>query len=131
MNGIGPELPLNRDNNQGLYSLITSYEDEVKQNFKNLLLTSPGERMMNPDFGVGLRHFLFDPAPHAIPGIRQRISQQVNRYMPFLRITKMQFNHGDRNKESIDSNILSVIIQYDVPSINLSTSIVMQSEDIN
>ena len=102
MNGIGPELPLNRDHRFGLFSLITNYKDEVRQNFKNLLLTAPGERMMIPDFGVGLRNFLFEPSPHAIPRIRQRISAQV-----------------------------SIFIEFDVPSINLSTSMVLQSEDIN
>ena len=34
MNGIGPELPLSRDDKFGVYSLITSYKEEVKQNFK-------------------------------------------------------------------------------------------------
>ena len=65
MNGIGPELPLSRDEKHGVYSLIVSYREEVKQNFKNLLLTSPGERMMNPDFGVGMRRYLFEPRQHA------------------------------------------------------------------
>ena len=56
MNGIGPKLPLQRDDKFGNYGLISSYNEEVKQNFKNLLLTCPGERMMIPDFGVGLRN---------------------------------------------------------------------------
>ena len=91
MNGIGPELPLNKDYRFGAYSLITSFKDEVKQNFKNLLLTSPGERMMNPDFGVGLRHFLFEPRQNSVQKIRQRIEGQVRKYMPFLRINRIQF----------------------------------------
>ena len=57
MNGIGPKLPLQRDDVYGNYTLISSYAEEIKQNFKNLLLTAPGERMMNPDFGVGLRNY--------------------------------------------------------------------------
>ena len=61
MDGIGPALPLQRDNKFGTYSLIDDYAKEIKQNFKNLLLTSPGERMMIPDFGVGLRSYLFEP----------------------------------------------------------------------
>lgn len=125
MNGIGPELPLNRDHRFGLFSLITNYKDEVRQNFKNLLLTAPGERMMIPDFGVGLRNFLFEPSPHAIPGIRQRISAQVSKYMPYIKINKLQFNSSD------DTHALSIFIEFDVPSINLSTSMVLQSEDIN
>ena len=84
MNGIGPKLPLQGDDVNGSYTLITSYAEEIKQNFKNLLLTSPGERMMNPDFGVGLRSFLFEPAQKVTGMIRQKIASQVFRYMPFI-----------------------------------------------
>ena len=132
MNGIGPELPLSRDENQGLYSLVTSYKDEVKQNFKNLLLTSPGERMMHPDFGVGLRTFLFNPRSHSIPKIRQRIESQTRKYMPFIRINKLNFDAGVGTQEYIDdSNILKIEIEYEVPSFNLATTIILQGEDIN
>ena len=79
MNGIGPQLPLSRDFVNGNYSLIVSYKKEVKQNIKNLLLTSPGERVMNPDFGVGLRRFLFEQRELVIPQVRQRIDQQINK----------------------------------------------------
>jgi len=131
MNGIGAKLPLNRDDKHGNYSLITSYVEEVKQNFKNLLLTSPGERIMNADFGVGLRNFLFEPRNQAIPKIRQRIDGQVTRYMPFIRINKLQFNHNIDPKRAEDSNVLSILIEYEVPSLNLSTSLFLQAEDIN
>ena len=131
MNGIGPKLPLFRDERFGNYGLITSYLDEIKQNFKNLLLTSPGERMMNTDFGVGLRQYLFEPKQHVASKIRQRLEDQVTKYMPFIRINKLQFNHGLDPKIANDSNILSVLIEYDVPSLNLSTNIIIQSEDIN
>tara|TARA_Y100000034_G_C6845525_1_gene383000 strand:+ start:145 stop:543 length:399 start_codon:yes stop_codon:yes gene_type:complete len=132
MNGIGPELPLSRDDRFGVYSLITSYKEEVKQNFKNLLLTSPGERMMNPDFGVGLRHFLFEPRGHSVPQIRQRIEQQVGKYMPYLKINKIDFDAGHHDPaQAEDSNILSVKIMYNVPSMNLQSSITLESEEIN
>lgn len=129
MDGIGPELPLNRDHRHGVYSLVTSYKQEVKQNFKNLLLTSPGERVMNTDFGVGLRRYLFEPRDTAIAQIRQKIEQQVNKYMPFIRINKIDLNSED--SYAGDSNILSIKIIYDVPSINLQASVVLKGEGDN
>tara|TARA_Y100000034_G_C6871545_1_gene397984 strand:+ start:85 stop:483 length:399 start_codon:yes stop_codon:yes gene_type:complete len=132
MNGIGPELPLNRDSHFGNYVLITSYRDEVKQNFKNLLLTAPGERMMNPDFGVGLRHFLFEPRAHSIPKIRQRIEAQVRKYLPFIRINKVQFDPGAPLSSMKDeSKVISILIEYDVPNLNISSTLIFQSEEIN
>jgi len=131
MNGIGPKLPLQRDDVNGNYTLITSYAEEIKQNFKNLLLTSPGERMMNPDFGVGLRNFLFEPAQKVTGMIRQKIASQVSRYMPFIRINKILFNHGLDPSTAADSSVLSIIIEYEAPSINLQSSLQIQAEDIN
>jgi len=131
MNGIGPKLPLQRDNVNGNYTLIVSYAEEVKQNFKNLLLTSPGERMMNPDFGIGLRSFLFEPEQKVSGMIRQKITSQVSRYMPFIRINKILFNHGIDPDVAVDSNVLSIIIEYEAPSINLQETLTLQAEDIN
>ncbi len=131
MDGIGPEIPLNKDHRFGAYSLVTSYEKEVKQNFKILLMTSPGERIMNPDFGVGLRRYLFEPRPHIKSQIEQRIESQVRKYMPFIKINRRIID--DKRDEKIlgDSPVITIRIEYDVPSLNLSTSIVLQNEDIN
>ncbi len=131
MNGIGPELPLNRDHRFGNYSLITSYKEEVKQNFKNLLLTAPGERMMIPDFGVGLRNFLFDPRPGAISKIRQRITTQTSKYMPYITVNKILFDEGKQEEDLIQSQLLSIRIEYEVSSINLESTIIIDGEDIN
>ena len=131
MNGIGPKIPLQRDDVYGNYTLISSYAEEIKQNFKNLLLTAPGERMMNPDFGVGLRNFLFEPEQKVSGMIRQRITNQTSKYMPFCRINKILFTHGIDPKDSVDSNVLSIIIEFDVPSMNLQTDIQIQAEDVN
>jgi len=131
MDGIGPILPLQRDDKFGSYTLHEEYGKEVKQNFKNLLLTSPGERMMIPAFGVGLRSYLFEPLSQAVPAIRQIINSQVTRYMPFLTITKLQFNHNIDKDLAADTSILSIKIEYDVSSINLKASLVLQAEDIN
>jgi|TARA_Y100000310_G_C20337850_1_gene648376 phage baseplate assembly protein W len=131
MSTIGPQLPLMGDNIFGAYSSITQYRDEIQQNLKNLLLTSPGERMMNPDFGVGLRHFLFEPRQHNINAIRQRVENQVRKYMPFIRSLKVQFDTGAEEEYLDNSNILSIRIIYDIPDLNLSTSLLLQKEDIS
>jgi|TARA_R110001583_G_scaffold94891_1_gene238595 phage baseplate assembly protein W len=131
MDGIGPRLPLQRDETFGSYDLITSYFDEVKQNFKNLILTCPGEKMMNPNFGVGLRNFLFEPRREAIVKIRQRIDEQTVRYMPFVQIVKIEFNRGINPVFQDDTNVLSIMIQYEVPSLNLNSSLILQAEGTN
>ena len=51
--------------------------------------------------------------------------------MPFLRNLKVLFDHDADEDYLENSNILSVTIVYDVPSINLSTSLVLAREDVN
>ena len=55
-----PLFPLKYDSVYGPYKPLTSLQESLHQNFVNLLLTSPGEWPMNPDLGVGLRHYLFE-----------------------------------------------------------------------
>tara|TARA_B100001778_G_scaffold304432_1_gene282386 strand:- start:474 stop:869 length:396 start_codon:yes stop_codon:yes gene_type:complete len=131
MHGIGPELPLNSDIKFGNFGLITNFKDQVKQNFKNLLLTSPGERIMNGDFGVGLRNYLFEPRFIAVPKIKQRIKQQVDRYMPFIRINNIFFDSHQDPEIAAESPVLSIEVQYDVPSLNFSSELILQNEDMN
>jgi len=127
MQGIGPKLPLQRDYRFGNYGLTETYGEQIKQNFKNLLLTAPGERIMNPDFGVGLRNFLFEPREKVKGLVRQRIDEQVAKYMPFIRITRVSMNSNKDSVSAIDDVVLAVIIEYVIPSLNIDTDIVIDA----
>ena len=60
MQGYSPKLPLAYDSTQdGNYALNKTLIDTIRQNLKMLLLTNPGERIMMPNFGVGIRTYLF------------------------------------------------------------------------
>ena len=131
MQGIGLLLPLSVDSRHGTYTLITKYHDEVKQNFKNLVLTNPGERIMNPDFGVGIRRFLFENRTDAAHQIEKRLYEQVGKYMPYVVIENVFFDEvDDRGVELLDRHILSVQIIFSVPSMNFESALVIDSEDV-
>ena len=130
MASLAPRLPLTIDSGDG-YTSIKSLKALVKQNFKMLILTNPGERVMEPEFGVGLRNFLFDPRQATISNVRQRIQNQITKYMPFIRNLRINF---DRNKSEdilADSNILSLTIIYDVPSLNISSELLAIKEELS
>lgn len=118
MAGITPKLPLNVDNIDGAYRLIKSYKGLIKQNLKNLVLTAPGERMMIPDFGVGIRNYLFENDTAEVRStIRSSISQQVSKYMPFIEL--MEVNIFPSYDEQIKyDNSINIQIRYAVPSLN-------------
>ena len=59
----------------------------IAQNLKCLMLTAPGERIMDPEFGVGLKKYLFQNyGPEVVNNIKVNIRQQVKQYMPFVSI---------------------------------------------
>tara|TARA_R110000824_G_scaffold106363_2_gene251299 strand:+ start:35 stop:412 length:378 start_codon:yes stop_codon:yes gene_type:complete len=91
MYGISPKLPLLVDSIDGHYGLTKTLHEVVQQNLKNLMLTTPGEKIMDSNFGVGLRNYLFE---NMTPEIKDRISgnivTQTKRYMPFIEITDLQ-----------------------------------------
>jgi len=86
MPSVSVKLPLQIDAQDGYVMNKTVYA-AVKQNLKMLILTSPGERVMDPLFGVGLRRYLFELANEfTYDDIRGKITQQIKRYMPFVKI---------------------------------------------
>jgi phage baseplate assembly protein W len=128
--GYSAVIPLQRDNEDGFYVLTKTLLENTKQNFKNLLLTSPGERVMLPDFGVGLRRFLFENNPSNLEtDITIRINDQVNKYLSFLLIDKIEFVKDDLNL-LLDDHILAIRIFYSVPSIGLSDMVTISKLSI-
>jgi len=111
MAGLTPKLPLVRDTLDG-YKLITDYEELVKQNFRNLMLTIPGERVMDLDFGIGLKRYLFEmDNPGLYARISGKISQQVEKYLPYINIVDIKFDSSTID-DSLDPHYLSVAIEY-------------------
>ena len=90
--GLTPKLPFVLDELDGI-KLVKNFPDLVEQNLKNLILTVPGERVMDPTFGVGISRYLFEQNnPTTYTEIRSKIEQQVAKYMPFVRVDDVAFS---------------------------------------
>ena len=120
MSGYSPALPLALAP-QGGYLLTRDVKEAVAQNFKMLVLTSPGERIMDPQFGVGLYNFLFANATQLTKStIETRMAEQVRKYMPFIKIMSVVFDDpGDSSEFGfLDYNYLGVEIKYFITPLN-------------
>lgn len=109
--GLTPKLPLALDDQDGL-KLIKNFPDLVDQNLRNLLLTLPGERIMDPSFGVGVSRYLFqqnDPITYA--ELQAKIQEQVQKYLPFVRIDNIQFTDPSI---SDNPNYVGLIMTYTI-----------------
>ena len=115
MKGYSPKLPLTLDPNDG-YLLTHNLKEVVAQNLKMLILTSPGERIMEPLFGVGVYNYLFElNTIHTQIAIKERILQQTKKYMPFVQILQIEFMDPEQGG---DFEALGISIRYSIPSIN-------------
>tara|TARA_Y100000592_G_C5464418_1_gene315862 strand:+ start:352 stop:720 length:369 start_codon:yes stop_codon:yes gene_type:complete len=115
MSSIGVKIPITYDSGDG-FTMLKTLDDTIKQNLKMLILTNPGERVMEPEFGVGIMQYLFSNFSENVYGeITQNIKSQAQRYMPAVIIHNIDFYSIDP-----DSNSMSFAIQYHVPDIGLS-----------
>lgn len=113
--GISVKLPLSLHAGDG-YKLNKTYTDSVRQNLKMLVLTAPGERMMDPTFGVGLRNFLFEQKhPITLGTIESRVRQQVKKYMPFVEIISVDFGELEDTSPLMRNSITISLVYKIIP----------------
>ena len=113
MAGFSPKLPLTLDPDDG-YTLTKTLKEVAKQNFKMLVLTNPGERMMDPEFGVGILAYLFENNSKATQGrIDARIREQTSKYLPYIQIESILFKSMEDRPE-LAENFLGVSIAYSI-----------------
>ena len=132
MPGLSPKLPLNVDQIDG-YALNKDFKQVARQNLKMVILTNPGERIMIPDFGVGIKTYLFENATQAtFNTIRQKINDQVRRYLPYISIDEINFlsERSDFVESGIEptttSNYVHIQIKYKIPSVFISDELVLE-----
>lgn len=124
MSGFSPKLPLAVSAVDGFYALNKNIKELTKQNLKMLILTSPGERMMDPAFGAGIRTYLFEPyGPDTINSINEAIFSQVKNYMPYIVIKRLNVLDLSQDRSlnlSVGSAItLGIRLEYYVKNLNL------------
>ena len=114
MSSIGVKIPIAFDTSEG-FQMLKTYREAIKQNLKMLILTDPGERVMEPNFGVGLRRLLFSNYTENISGkIQIRLDKQIKLYLPVVEIQDLQFD------SSPDTNSIRVVLTYQIPDIGIN-----------
>jgi len=102
--GLAAKLPLTIDSVFGPYNLLTDYGSVAAQNLKMLILTNPGERMMDTSFGVGLRNYLFENnGPSTYNDIQASIISQTGLYLPYIKIERVEFFLPGRTPRIVSS----------------------------
>ena len=115
MSSFSIAFPVSRDSADG-FRMIKDFKSLVKQNLKMLIMTNPGERVMVPAFGVGIRTMLIENfGTEAYNNIDSKIREQVNIYMPTVQIIDILFDES-----GIDANRLGISIRFAIPKIGMT-----------
>jgi hypothetical protein len=126
--GLSVALPLVTSEIFGAYNLNTNFFELAKQNLKMLVLTIPGERIMDPDFGIGLRRYLFEQnTSDTYDKITERILEQTGLYLPYIEINDIQYAIPEDNPDLYPHN-LSVNIIFTITPLQLLSNLQINVE---
>ena len=88
---IGVAFPLDENN---MFSGTKTIEDQNRANLISILLTQPGERINQPNFGVGVKNLLFENNID-LNFLKNQIQTQVSQFLGNIEITEIQTGSSD------------------------------------
>lgn len=115
--GVGWNFPLRQ---QGDHTATASYEEDIRQAIRIILLTNPGERVMRPDFGAGLNAFLFEPInPTSMQQLQTQVQNALVSWEPRINVISVTVSAPDSY-----SGQLLIDINYQVLATNAVANLV-------
>ena len=97
---IGLSFPLRAGGNQDFQMTKTSLE-QAQHNIRNLILTYPGERVNQPEFGCRLRDLLFEQLNDELPTrIDEEVRRSISQWLPYVNVVQVETltDEGDTNR---------------------------------
>jgi phage baseplate assembly protein W len=92
----------------------------IKNNLINYFLTNPGERPLNPQFGAGLRSFIFEQlTDDNLDFLESRIQQNLETFFSNINILNLEINKTN------DSQTINVVLKYSVNQTNITDTLNM------
>tara|TARA_Y100001972_G_scaffold91812_1_gene112412 strand:+ start:2456 stop:2899 length:444 start_codon:yes stop_codon:yes gene_type:complete len=102
---VGIKFPFNK---KKIFDLDYTTKNHAKSKLVNLLITSPGERLNQPNFGIGMKNRLFEQqTPIAAEDLRDIINPQVQIYIPEIEIKNIAIKNG-----GLEGHTLFVTVNY-------------------
>lgn len=106
-NALNKKIPLN--DVQALFDL-----EAVKNSITTCFLTSPGQKILSPNYGIDLRRYLFDPVSEDTAFfIADDVESNLPRFEPRVTVTNVSV------VPDYDQQQYTVTLTIDVPSLNI------------
>jgi len=124
---INIDYPIGKGNT-GFFKQTFDTLSAVKSKINVLLRTMEGERPFNPNFGLGMHKYLFEPLTLELNSlIEGKIRDKIEQYIPEVEIVDLEINSDFNN--NIDHNELIIKISFALktnPTQINETSVVIQ-----
>tara|TARA_Y100000592_G_scaffold34121_1_gene54250 strand:- start:24305 stop:24757 length:453 start_codon:yes stop_codon:yes gene_type:complete len=110
---VGLDLPLHRGGGaEGNFKCTETVRDAVIVNIKNLLQTELKERVFQPNIGIQLRQYLFEPFTEEIKTtIQESIIKTFNFWLPFVLVKDVMVNMA-KSDDDVNKNTLRVKVTF-------------------
>ena len=119
--GRGWCFPPRFERNNGVLELqMVSLEADIQESIAILLATSPGERVMQPSFGCGLKAMVFENIDESTV---TEIKDLVERAILFFE-SRITLNNISIDVEQVYDGLINIHLDYTIRSINTRSNIV-------
>jgi phage baseplate assembly protein W len=111
---VGIDYPFHKsDGVEGWFKSTETTIEAVKNNIKLLLLTTRGERLMQPTLGLNLRRFLFEQfTEESRITIENEIVDTFRTFLPFVEIKDLVI--GMDETDAIGKNKLNISVLFNI-----------------
>ena len=110
-------VPFRFTSDSGAVATSSSLAAVVEQNIIDILTTSPGERVMNPKYGAGLKNLLFEEMDELVfAEYRNDAIQELNEYLTTGKVVDLSIIVPQNNFYGEDTDTtITVSVKYVVP----------------
>jgi len=117
---VGVALPFS---GRAVFNSTYTTKDATKANLINFFLTGKNERVLNVDFGAGLRNFLFENLTQdLVDSTRETINQSLELYFPQVIVNNLELLAYP------DQNLVTFSLKYSVRETNITDEVVINFE---
>jgi phage baseplate assembly protein W len=115
--GIGVNIPFNEG---GVFTPNYTTAESIKNNLINYFLTNPGERPGNPEFGGGLRAFIFEQIiQNNLDYLKEDVANKIKIKFPNIDVDELNV------LSSPDNNEVTVQLYYSVTNTSIEDELVL------
>ena len=144
VSSIGIKTPLSFGSgkkDEDFYKMHTSVADQIRDNFRNILMTNFGERLGRADLGANLHSLLYDmSSSDSIEAeASKRIIKSVQKSLPMITIKDISVgfvgldsSNGKKPpplrpeiiNSSVGTSTMTIMVKYDVPRMSIQDQLI-------